>query len=109
MVIDMLKISIIENETKCHLVLEGKLVPPWTDELKKVCAGFEVGLNHTELVIDVRGLTIISREGEDVLLSLMLQGARFRGTDVFTSQVLRQLAKRAKESVIGTRALNDQE
>ena len=30
----MLKISISENETKRELVLEGKLIEPWTNELK---------------------------------------------------------------------------
>ena len=91
----MLKITIVENETKRHLVLEGKLVAPWTDELKSVCQGTASELDHRELVIDVGGLTIISADGEDALLALMLQGAKFRGSDVFTKQILNQLARRA--------------
>jgi anti-anti-sigma regulatory factor len=106
MVTDMLKISMIENESRRQLVLEGKLVPPWTDELRNICIEPQIRSNHTELIVDIRGLTVISREGEDVLLALMLQGARFRGSDVFTSQILRQLAKRAKESGNGDRAKN---
>ena len=93
----MLRISIIENETKRQLVLEGKLVEPWTDELKNICKSNGSESEHRALVVDVRGLTVISQEGEDVLLALMLQGARFRGSDVFTKQILKQLARRAEQ------------
>ena len=91
-----LKISTIENETRIHLILEGKLVTPWTGELRNVCKDNESELKHRELVIDVRGLTVISKEGEDVLLALMIQGAKFRGRGVFTKQILKQLARRAR-------------
>ena len=101
MVTDMLKISIIQNETRCQLVLEGKLLPPWTDELKSVCSGRQIRFDTGELVVDIRGLTVISREGEDVLLTLMQQGAKFRGTDVFTRQILKQLARRAQKTENG--------
>jgi len=94
----MLKISIIDGETKRQLVLEGKLVAPWTDELKSVCQGAVKDIDHRELVIDVRGLTVISTDGEEVLLGLMVHGARFRGSDVFTKEVLKQLARRAQRN-----------
>jgi hypothetical protein len=93
----MLRISIVESGARRRLVLEGKLVPPWTDELKNVFTRNASDVDHCELVVDVRGLMVISREGEDVLLALMLQGARFRGSDVFTKQILKQLARRAQQ------------
>jgi hypothetical protein len=91
----MLRISIIETGTRrqLELVLEGKLVAPWTDELKSVCLRNDNKSEPRELVIDVDGLTAISQEGEDVLLALMLKGARFRGGDLFTKQILKQLAQ----------------
>ena len=94
----MLKISIIENGTRRQVILEGKLVKPWTDELRNVCKSNEGESEHRELVVDVRGLTVISLEGEDALLALMLQGAKFRGSDLFTKQILKQLARRAEQS-----------
>ena len=101
----MLRVSIIENGIRFQLVLEGKLVAPWTDELKRFCNGNQGEGRHRELVVDVRGLTVISKEGEDVLLALMLQGASFRGSDVFTKQILKQLARRARQCGKGTRKL----
>jgi len=95
----MLKISISETETRLRVVLEGKLVAPWTDELRNVCQGPASELDHRELVIDVRGVSVISADGEDVLLAFMTRGAKFRGTGVFTKQVLKQLARRARRNV----------
>jgi anti-anti-sigma regulatory factor len=94
----MLKISVIKDETRNQLVLEGKLIAPWTNELKSVLQSATLDLDHRELVIDLRGLTVISADGEEALLDLMVRGAKFRGSDVFTKQVLKQLARRAQRN-----------
>lgn len=100
----MFKISVIDGDTNRKLILEGKLVPPWTDELKRVFQNVIKDLNHRELVIDVRGLTVISAEGEEVLLGFMVHGARFRGSDVFTKEVLKQLTRRAQRNGMPNKA-----
>ena len=104
----MLKISIIENGAKRQVVLEGKLVVPWTNELKDVVRNAIPDSDHLELVVDLRSVTAISAEGEEVLLSLMDQGARFRANGVFIRQVLKNLSRRSR-SVKGThgRALEE--
>ncbi len=94
---EMLRISIIESATRRQVLLEGKLIAPWTDELSRICNGYQDQLQKGELVVDVRGVTVIGREGEEVLLALMRKGAKFRGSDVFTRQILRELARRAQK------------
>jgi len=92
----MLKISIKNGKARRLLVLEGKLVAPWTNELRNVCLGTTNDHDQRELVLDVQGLTDISADGEAVLHCLMVQGAKFRGSGVFMKQVLRQLKQRAQ-------------
>lgn len=92
----MLRISLIENDHKRQLVLEGKLIAPWTNELKKIGQDAAVDRDHRELIIDLRSVTAISADGEDVLLALMDQGARFRVSGVFMRQVVKQLSRRAR-------------
>ena len=92
----MLKISIIENDHKRQLVLEGKLVAPWTNELKNLSREVAVDRSHRELIIDLRSVTAISAEGEDVLLVLMDQGAKFRVSGVFIRQVMKNLSRRSR-------------
>jgi anti-anti-sigma regulatory factor len=97
-VIGMLKISMIENDHKRQLVLEGKLVAPWTAELKNFGQEALVDGDQRELVIDLRSVTAISADGEDVLLVLMDQGARFRVSGVFMRQVLKHLSRRSRRA-----------
>jgi hypothetical protein len=92
----ILKISIIENPSQCRLVLEGKLIAPWATELRTECAKAKVELQGRELVVDIKSVTAISQEGENVVVELMHEGVKFRGCGVFTRHVLRQLARRTR-------------
>ena len=90
----MLKISIVEGRKQRRLVVEGKLAAPWSDELKATCQTARSGLDGRELAIDLKNLTTISQEGENLLLELMKQGVRLRGCGVFTNEILKQVARR---------------
>ena len=90
----MLKICMVENRSQRRLVVEGKLVAPWAGELRAACEKARVGLGDRELVVEVKNLTAINQAGENVLLELMKQGVRFRGSGVFTKHMLKQLARR---------------
>ena len=94
----MLKISIVERRKQRRLVVEGRLVAPWSDELKAACERAVSGLNGRELVIDLKNLTRISQQGEDLLLELMKQGVRCRGCGVFTNVILKQAARRLRRN-----------
>ena len=95
----MLKISIKDSQTRRLLVLEGKIIAPWTDELSKTaCQNLVSHLAGRELVIDLQGVTDISADGEEALYWLMVQGAKFRGGGVFIKHVLKQLAQRVRRN-----------
>jgi hypothetical protein len=90
----MLKISIIEGHTERRLIVEGKLVGPWVAELRNASENVNTDLGR-KLVIDLRHVTAISQEGENVLLELIRKGVKFRCRGVFTKHVLKQVARRA--------------
>ena len=94
----MLKISIVEGRKQRRLVVEGKLVAPWSDELKAACERAASGLDGRELVIDLKNVTPISQQGENLLLELMKHGVRCRGCGVFTNQILKQVARRLRRN-----------
>ena len=96
----MFRISIVERRNQRRLVLEGKLVAPWAHELKPAYKEASADLNDRELVIDVKGLTAISEDGENVLLELMKAGACFRCPGVFTKYVLKRLALKIRSNVL---------
>jgi hypothetical protein len=100
----MLKISVIDRRTKRRLVLEGKLVAPWLAELKSAFESARADLRGRELVVEMKHITTISQEGENVLLQLMTEGTRFHCCgDVFTKHVLKQLARRANKDLQETK------
>jgi hypothetical protein len=95
----MLKISILDSPSQRRLLIEGKLIGPWTTELASVWRQATADLNARALVIDVKGLTAISEDGENVLLELMKEGASFRSSGVFTKHVLKRLACKIRREV----------
>ena len=91
----MLKISILEGHTQRRLIVEGKLVGPWVAELRSACENVDTDLFGRKLVIDMRHLTAISQEGENVLFELIQKGVKFRCRGVFTKHILKQVTRRA--------------
>jgi len=95
----MLKISIVERRNQRRLVLEGKLVAPWAQELTPAYKEASADLNGRELVIDVKGLTAISEDGEIALLELTKEGVSFRHPGVFTKHILKRLVREVRRNV----------
>jgi len=95
----MLKISVIDRRKERRLVLEGKLIAPWVAELRsawQAAANRQVG--GPALVVDLRDVTVISQEGENALLELMSDDAKFRCSGVLIRHLIHQLARRRKSN-----------
>jgi hypothetical protein len=92
----MLKISTINRRSERRLVVEGKLVQPWVGELRRTWRSASEDLQGRKLIIDLSNATVISREGEDELLELMKEGARFSCCGVLTKYVIKQLAHKSR-------------
>jgi anti-anti-sigma regulatory factor len=92
----MFKISIVEQRSQRRLVLEGRLVRPWTTELENAWTRAGEQLQGRKLVIDLKNVTFISADGESTLFKLMRDGAKFSCKGVLTKHVLKQLARRCR-------------
>lgn len=78
------------------MVLEGKLIAPWTKEVESAWQSAKEGSDAGKLVVDITNLTLIGPDGEATLLKLMRDGARFTCGGVLTKHLLRQLARRCR-------------
>lgn len=92
----MFKISIVDTHSQRRLVLEGKLVSPWTTEVESAWRNAGERLQGRKLVIDLTNVTLISADGENTLFKLMRDGARFSCGDVLTKHVVKQLTRRCR-------------
>jgi hypothetical protein len=94
----MLKISVIDRRTERWLVLEGKLVAPWVAELRTAWQTANGQVGGPALVVDLRNVTAISQEGENALLELMSDGAKFRCSGVLIKHLIQELARKRKRN-----------
>ena len=90
----MMKISICESPLRLRLLVEGRLTELWAAELRNACEQARADLRGRELVIDLKQVTAISQEAENVLLALIKDGVKVRCSGVFTKHVLQQLVRR---------------
>ena len=74
----MLKISLIDSARQRRLVVEGKVIAPWAAELRTACKQAGADLRGRELIIEMKHITAISQEGENVILELINGGIKFR-------------------------------
>lgn len=89
----MLKITNIEGQKRIRVVVEGQLAAPWTTELKLACEKAQADLDGRALILELKHLTAISQEGENILLGFMNRGVKVSGSGVFAKQILKQLAR----------------
>jgi hypothetical protein len=90
----MLRISTIDTRSERRLVVEGKLIDPWTAELKRSWGTASENLEGRKLVIDLSNATVISREGEETLFEMMNEGAKFSCCGVLNRFVLKRMTHR---------------
>lgn len=93
----MLKISFVDSQRQRRMIVEGTLVAPWADELTAACETAKAGLDDRQLIVDLRGLTAISPDGENVLLQLMKDKIRLQ-CGVFARELLRQLVRNTESN-----------
>ena len=93
----MFKISTVDTRSRRTLVVEGTLVGPWIAELGTTWRNASQDLDRRKLVIDLRNLTVISREGEAAIFDLMKEGAKFSCGGVLTRHVLKQLVRKKQQ------------
>ena len=88
----MLKITVVEEQHRRRILVEGKLIAPWAAELTSAYQTARADLQERKLIVDLRSLTAISPEGEAVLLQLIREKAKFL-CGVYMKEVVRQLAR----------------
>ena len=73
------------------LVLEGRLIGPWVDELRRSC---EQALSSTgKLTLDLGMVSFIDREGIVLLRSLAQRRARLSRCSPFVAEQLRSMER----------------
>jgi hypothetical protein len=92
----MFRLSMLDSDAQRTLVLEGKLIAPWTKEVESAWRQAQEHLEGRKLIVDLTDVTLIGRDAETTLFNMMRGGARFTGCGVLTKHMLKQLARRCR-------------
>ena len=95
----MFRISIADTPSRRTLIVEGTLVGSWVSELRTAWRASSQELDGRKLVVDLCNLTVISLEGEDAILDLMNEGAKFSRGGILTRHVLKQLTRKKQQEL----------
>lgn len=68
------------------LILEGRLVGPWVEELRRACGET---LDPASLVLDLRAVSFVDRDGADLLRNLSERRAEITNCSPFVAEQLR--------------------
>ena len=99
----MLKVTIVNTRRQRRLILEGTLVQPWVEVLRKTWAAASVEARARQLVVDLNDVTAISKDGEDVLSDFIRHGAKFSSCGVLTKYLLKQLTLKLQPKLNATK------
>lgn len=84
----MLKIVTVPNGSgTATLILEGRLIGPWVEELRRSCE--QTSSSSDELTLDLGGVSFVDRSGLELLRSLADRRARLNNCSPFVAEQLR--------------------
>lgn len=87
----MLKITLVRDPEPPTLKLEGKLSGPWVPELERNWNGFlNEGLARP-VEVDLSDVTFVSREGKQLLKSMLQQGADLQSRSLMPAFIIKQI------------------
>jgi len=95
----MFKITVVDKPTEEVWILQGQLTGEFASELSANWRRSRDRSSGRPCVVDLSDVTSIDRSGEEVLLAMIHQQARFVATGLYTRHLLEQLQARCNGEV----------
>lgn len=90
---NMLRITITENESEQRWVLQGRLTGSFLEELTSSWCSNRDRQPAQIRVVDLNQITGIDKDGEQVLMRMINDGAKFVATGLYTKHLLESLSR----------------
>jgi hypothetical protein len=88
----MLKITIQPGKNSTRLLLEGRLTGPWVEELSR-CWAAAAAVPHSDVMIDLAGVTFIDAQGKALLTRMWQSGAKLHAVGCLTRCIVEEITK----------------
>jgi anti-anti-sigma regulatory factor len=90
----MFRITVEEGPTAEKWILQGQLTGDFASELSANWQSSQARDPSRVRVVDLSDVTVIDKNGQEVLQAMIRQGARCVATGVYTSHLLQELKSR---------------
>jgi hypothetical protein len=87
----MLRITVEQQIALVLLVLEGRLVGAWVEELQKVISGLGVEASGKRVVIALTAVSGVDAEGRELLYRLYAQGVSLEGSGLNANALIEEI------------------
>jgi hypothetical protein len=91
----VLKLSIKDDPDALHMLVEGRVVPPWTEELEKLWRQTSCLLSEKKFFLNICGITFVDRSGMRILRQIVQAHDPIILAD---SPLTRQFAEQARQA-----------
>jgi hypothetical protein len=88
----MLRITVTETTSEQRWILQGRLTGSTIEELITSWRANQRCQSSQSCVVDLNEITSIDRDGEQVLLMMLRDGAKFVATGLYTKHLLESLS-----------------
>jgi hypothetical protein len=89
----MLRVTVTENESEQRWVLQGRLTGSFLEELTDSWCATRDRPPTQSRTVDLNEVTCIDKDGEQVLLMMIRDGAKFVASGLYTKHLLESLTK----------------
>lgn len=90
----MLKITVMETQTENRWILQGQLVGPWVQELRRHWKAKHARESGKTCVVDLNDVSFIDKSGERLLRAMSKAGADLTSSGMYTKHLLEKLKTR---------------
>ena len=90
----MFRITVEEGPTEEKWILQGQLTGDFASELNANWQSSQARDSNRVRVVDLSDVTVIDKNGEEVLLAMIRQGAKCAATGLYTRHLLEELKSR---------------
>ncbi|HZQ23596.1 MAG TPA: hypothetical protein VFA89_12450 [Terriglobales bacterium] len=87
----MLRISVLNEAGMSRLKLEGKLAHEWVQEARKAWGTMESMNGHTDVVVDLLGISFVDDAGHQLLAEMRHAGAELIGSGPLVSALIEEI------------------
>ena len=89
----MLRITVQQSRQQVTIKLEGRIVGPWVEELRRTWMSLAPSLGSKVLRIDLCEVTFVDTPGKRLLREVCITGARFRADTAMTKYLVGEIER----------------